>query len=136
MLTPPATRPADFLLQLLHGNGVHAAERLVEQDQRGVGHHGAGDLQLPPLAAREEPALAFATSVRPNCSMSLSALCLTLGPAQRHRFEDRQQVVPDAEPLEDARLLRQVPDAQPGPLVHRQPRDVAALEDHLAAPPA
>ncbi len=54
-------------------------------------------------------------------------------PVRLHHFEHRADVVLDIEAAEDRGLLRQVADAEPGALVHRQRGDVVAVELDAAA---
>ena len=51
---------------------------------------------------------------------------------QRQRLQDRHQVVLHRELTENRRLLRQVADPDPRPLVHRQAGDAAPLQVNLA----
>src|SRR5436190_1185594 len=48
---------SNLLLKILHGNGIDPAERLVEQDDRGLRNQRPGDLQFSPLAAGESASL-------------------------------------------------------------------------------
>ena len=45
--------PANFLLEIFDGDGIDAAERLIEQNELGIGDQGAGDFEFPPFAAAE-----------------------------------------------------------------------------------
>ena len=51
----------------------------------------------------------------------------------RAGLEDRHQIVFDGQLPEDARILREVAHAGTGAEVHRQPRDVVAVEHDVAA---
>ena len=51
---------ADNALDILHGNGVHTGEGLVEQDEFRVDGDGTGNLGTAPLAAGELDTLALA----------------------------------------------------------------------------
>ena len=50
-----------------------------------------------------------------------------------HHLEHRADIVLDIEAAEDRRFLRQIADAEAGALVHRQMRDVVAVEFDDAA---
>ena len=58
--------------------------------------------------------------------------CVPLAGAERQRLEDRQDVVLDGQLAEDGRLLREVADPLPRPLVHRHARDVHAIQQDAA----
>ena len=47
-----------MLLDVVHGDGIDAGERLVEHHELGLRHQRARDLEPPPLAARERVGLA------------------------------------------------------------------------------
>src|SRR5207248_10209868 len=55
-----------------------------------------------------------------------------LRPRQARAFEHQEEILPDGELAEDRRLLRQVPDAEPRPLVERQAGEIAISQPHLA----
>ena len=66
---------------------------------------------------------------------SSSALEIALAPLAvgLHHLQHGADVVLDVEAAEDRRLLRQIADAEPGALVHRQRGDVVAVELDAAA---
>src|SRR5262249_23830065 len=59
-------------------------------------------------------------------------LALALAAIRLDHFEHRADVVLDVETAEDRGLLRQIADAEPRALVHRQTRDVVAFELNAA----
>jgi len=123
----------DFPLQVLHGLGVNTAERLVEHDEFGFGHQRPGDLQLTSLAAgeraRELLFLVNQAELFNELTRLVEALFARKSP---HRLEDRQKVVLDRQPLEDARLLREISHPQLSALVHGQGGHIASVEGDRA----
>src|SRR5215218_2618590 len=128
-----ALQPQDLGLEVFDGNGVHAAERLVEQDELGLSAQGAGDLQLAPLAAAEGVGELVAALHQAVLVEELVGAFLAFGAGDVQRLEDGLKVLPDGEALEVAALLREVADAAPRPLVHRQVRDVIPVERNRPA---
>ena len=129
---PALLEPAHDLLHLVDRDRVDAAERLVQQQQLGAGDQRAGDLQPPLFAAAQRVGLALGQARQVQFLQQVlqpHRALLALHPAG---FQDGQDVLLDRELAEDRRFLRQVADAQPRPLVHRQPGDIAALELHRA----
>ena len=68
-----------------------------------------------------------------NSSSSESSSCLALLLRGLDDFEHRADVLLDGEAAEDRGFLRQIADAEPRALVHRQLRDVVAVELDRAA---
>src|SRR4051812_15550478 len=50
---PALLEPGDEPLELVYGDGIDPRERLVEEEEAGLGDERAGDLRPAPLAARE-----------------------------------------------------------------------------------
>ena len=101
----------DDRLDVLHGDRVDAGEGFVEQDERRIDRHGAGDLRAAALAARKLDAHAFAHLLQAELlDERLDALGLILLRETGH-FEYGADVVLDAQPAEDRSLLRQIPHA-------------------------
>src|SRR5450432_2590991 len=48
---------ADFGLEIFDGDGIDAAERLIQQNELGIGDEGAGDFELAALSAAERVGL-------------------------------------------------------------------------------
>ena len=110
----------DDRLDVLHGDRVHASERLVEQDEGRVDRHGACDLGTAPLAARELDAQALAHLLQAELlDEGLDALLLVLLRVGGH-FEHGADVVLDRQAAEDRGLLRQVAHAELRPAVDGQ----------------
>ena len=107
--------------------------RLVQQDDLGLQHHGAGDGQHLLLAARQR-----ATGLRATLGetreigegLVQQLLLLLLGDAVA--IEAGAQVLHHSEQLEDAPVLRHVTDAEAGELVRRHACDGLALEQDFA----
>ena len=125
--------PADFGLQLLHGNRVHAGKRLVQQNQRRIGHHRPGDFQLAAFPAGQKSRLAVDDLAEAEPFDQVVGPAFAFGLADGHGFQNRQQIFPDRQPLKDAGFLRQIAHAQSGAFVHRHFRYVVALEEDTAA---
>src|SRR5262245_38942494 len=124
----PFAQPAHDVLDLAHRDRVDAHERLVQQHERRLAHQRAGDLDAPPLAARELVRLAVGEMRQVQVGHQLLEPRLALGARHRHGLEHRHQVVAHRELAEDARLLRQVAEPGARPLVDRLVGDVAPVE--------
>ena len=134
MPMPRPLRCAMILWMSMTAMRVDAREGLVEQDERRLrwrapARSRAGAAR-PPRACRRAgapcpgcPAPRAAARARPRCSCERQAA----------RLEDGEDVLLRGELAEDARLLRQVADAGPRALVHRQLGDVLLAEEDLAA---
>ncbi len=68
-----------------------------------------------------------------NSSSSSSSCCCRALAVRLDQLQHRHDVVFDAEAAEDRGLLRQIADAEAGAPVHRQPGDVAAVDQDAAA---
>ena len=125
---------ADRVLDFRDRLGINAGERLVEQDQLRLGDERAGNLEPTALTARYAIGLRLADLGQPELVeklvLSLDAL---LAIEMLARLQDRHQVVFHGQLLEDAGVLCKITHAGPRMEVHRQSRDVAAVEDDLAA---
>ena len=63
-----------------------------------------------------------------NSSSRLSSSASRLRAVRLDDLQHRADVVLDREPAEDRRFLRQIADAEPRALIHRQRRDIVAVE--------
>ncbi len=107
-------------LDVLHGNGVHAGEGFVEQDEGGVDGDGPGDLGPAALAAGELVAEALAHLLEAELlDEGLAAFALILLRKTGH-LQHAPDVVLDAQVSEYRGLLRQVSHPHLGAAVYRQ----------------
>ena len=120
----------DDRLNVVDRDRVDAGKRLVEQQEFRLGHECAGDLEPAPLAAGELIGFLRAQMLDGQLVQQ------SLQPALPFRFidvqglENRQHIFFDAQLAEYGRLLRQIADSRAGALIHRQQRDVAAVEQN------
>src|SRR5215210_4324844 len=120
----------DDALDVEHGDGVDSGERLVKKDIPRVDHQRPGDLDAPPLAAREKTPLGAPNLGQPEVDDELVDAPLLLGVGEVQGLEDGPQVVLHRHAAEHRRLLRQVADAALGPQVHGQLGDVLVAQRH------
>src|SRR5262245_13543463 len=107
---------------------IDTGKRLVEQHVSRAGRERSRNLHSPALATgeRDRGRLAHARDVE-FLEQGIE-LALALAAIRLDHFEHRADVVLDVETAEDRGLLRQIADAEPRALVHRQTRDVVAFE--------
>src|SRR5687768_2411802 len=116
-------------LDVVHRERVDARKGLVEEDEGGIRGERARDLDAPPLAAREaHPDVVPQVGDVQLLEQALERLVPRRIVEVAARLEDRLHVVDDRQLAEDRRLLGQVTDAAPRARMHRQPRDVLAVE--------
>src|SRR5258708_1546130 len=131
---PSVAQSMDEPLQVVHGDGIHPGERLVEEHELGVGEQAARDLRPPALAPRERLAQRPGDAQQAELAEQLvGALALRPLGERRGLFQHEEEVLAHRQLAEDRRLLRQVADAEPRPLVQGQAREVAVAEPNLAA---
>src|SRR5215208_5524249 len=123
-----AGETADEVLDVADGDRVDAGEGLVEEHEGRLAGQRPGDLAAPALAARERDRRRLAQPrdvelLEQGIELSLALLAVGLGD-----LEHAADVVLDVEAAEDRGLLGQVADAEPRAPVHRQRRDVVAVE--------
>ena len=100
-------RPHDAL-DIFHGDGVHARERFVEQDELGIDGHCPCYFGTAPFTARQLDTLAFAYFLQAELLDEVfHPFALILLGVVGH-FEYRPDVVLDAEVAEDRCLLCKV----------------------------
>src|SRR5579859_674377 len=120
---------ADDALDVEHGERIDACEGLVEQHEARLGGERPGDLDPPPLPARERNAERAANVADAQLLEQLLEALLAGRPLEvRARLEDGEHVVLDRELAEDGCLLRQVAESQLRAPVHRQQCDVRIAE--------
>src|SRR2546430_6577898 len=113
-------QPADDLLDVADRDRVDAREGLVEQQVLRRRDERAGDLEPPPLAARERVGGIRRQRCQVELGQELARSLPALVARQVKRLEDRQKVLLDGELAEDRRLLRQGPRAHAAARVHGQ----------------
>src|SRR3989442_355805 len=115
---------------LLDDRGLDALGRLVQQEQRRVGHQGSRDGELLLLAAAEvaPPLVQHHGQGREQRKDVVDRF-----PARRLPPRAQHEVLADREPGEDLAALRDVADPQARALVRWTPRDVTILPRDAAA---
>jgi hypothetical protein len=121
---PLRLQSPDDVLDLRHGERIDPDERLVEQQVPRTGHQGPRDLDAAPLAARQMMTLAVREVRDVQLLEQLFEALGALPARERQGLQNRQDVFPHRQAPEDRRLLLQIADSEPGPLVHRRSRDV------------
>src|SRR5262249_47728760 len=124
---------SDYPLNVNHGDGVDARERLVEEHERRRDHQRARDLEASSLTARQRLGLALRQAGAPELVEQDAEALQPLVARKVEGLQDGKDVLLDRELPEDGGLLREVADPPAGPLVHRELGDVLAVQEHLAA---
>ena len=112
---------------------IDAGERLVEQHVARPRRQRAGDLDAAALAARQRDGRRLAQARDVEFLEQRVEIGVAPAAVRLHHFEHRADIVLDIEAAEDRGLLRQIADAEPRALVHRQRGDVVAVELDAAA---
>src|SRR5207244_4474433 len=124
---------ADDALDIEHRERIDTRERLIEQHESGLGGQRPGDLDPPPLPARERHAERAAHVTDAQLLQQLLETLLARGALEvRARLEDRHHVRLDVELAEHRGLLRQVAEAELRAAVHGQQRHVGVFESDAA----
>ncbi len=130
---PRLVRCRTSRLDLDHGLGIDAGERLVEQHVVRTAGERAGDLDPPALAAGERDRRRLAMARDAEFLEQRVEVGLAPAPVRLHHLEHRADIVLDVEAAEDRGFLRQIADPEPRALIHRKVGDVVAVELDLAA---
>src|ERR1700730_11526342 len=124
---------ADNALDIQHRQRIHARKRLIQEHDPRLGRQGAGDLDAPPLSARERHAESSAHLADAQVLEQLLEALLACGALQvRPGLENRLHIVFHRQLAEHRGLLRQVSEPELCPAVHRQQRDVGVLQSNTA----
>ena len=118
MARPASPQIRDDLLHVLHGDGIDAAERLVQHEQAGLGDERAGDGEAPLFAAGKREGELLGHVLDAELGEQFLAALPALLSVERLRLEDRHDVLLDRQFAEDRFLLRQIAHAHAGALVH------------------
>src|SRR5262245_22647295 len=123
----------DDLLDVEHGNRIHASEGLIEQDEARLRGKGARDLHAPPLPARQADREAGAQMGDVEVAQEIvEPFADDVGVAVV-QLQHRLHVFLDRQAPEYRSLLRQVGQAEPRAAVHRRVREARAVEKQVAA---
>src|SRR5215813_14407786 len=114
---------ADELLDVADSDRVDAGEWLVEQHVVRSRRERPGDLDPPPLTARKRNRWCLAQPREAEFSQQRVEIGLAPAPIGLDYFQHGADILFDVQAAKDRGFLRQVADAQPGTLVHRQARD-------------
>ena len=119
----------DDALDIADGNGVHTGKGLIQQDEFGLHGQRAGDFHAAPLATGEGLAEAVAQMLDMKLLQQFVAAGTALASVQVAAcLQNRQDVVAYVHTAKNRRLLRQVADAAPRPLMHGQAGDAGAVD--------
>src|SRR5690606_25100219 len=123
------TQVPDYTLNIEHGDRIHTRKWLIEQHESRVRSQGTGDLHPAPFAARQAD-----TEARPDMShvqfvQKLVQLLGSPGSVQVTAvLQDRQDVLFDRQFAKYRCFLGQVAQSHGGAAMHRQRREVVAVE--------
>ncbi len=101
----------DDLLKVEYGDGIDAAEGLVQQDEAGVDAEATRNLYTAALATGERIALCATDVAQIELFDELRGAVAALFPAETLCFQDGKDVLFHREFAEDAGFLRQIADA-------------------------
>jgi hypothetical protein len=119
----------DEVFDISDGKGVDVGKGLVEEEKRGLGDKGAGDLKTAPFASREAGCNFFAEMLEMELFEESIELGLPVG--DREGFKNAKDVVFDSEGTEDRGFLGEVAEAELGPFVDRERGDILPFEVDL-----
>ena len=123
----------DDLLDVMHGDRVHPAERLVQHEQGGIGDERAGDREAAFFPAGESQRLVLGDVVDPEPGEEFLAALFSLGLRGLRRLEDREDILLDGQLPENRFFLREVSHPVSRPAKHRHVRHVGIPENHAPA---
>ena len=121
------------MLNVLYGDRVDAGEGLIEHHKLRVDGQTAGNLAAAALTTGQTVALVLAHLRQSELADERLQLVELLLMREFRHLQHRHDVVFHAELAEYARLLRQVADAGPGPLVDGIVGDLLAVEIDMTA---
>ena len=125
---------SDLLLDIAYGYRVDTGKRFVKHDQLGVVHQTPGNFQTPTFPTRDSHGWSAANLVQAKLFEQLfQTLFTTLSGVIFAVFENRHQVLFDAQLAKNRGILRQVTHPKPGPLIHGQTGNIVAIERHGTA---
>ncbi len=117
---------ADEVFDVGDSEGIDVRKGLVEEEERGLGHEGAGDLETAPLASREAGCDFLPEMLEVELFEKRVELRFAVGDGER--FKDAEDVVFDRKGTEDRGLLGKVAKAELGPFVDGERGDVLPFE--------
>ncbi len=120
-------------LNVFDGNGVHAREGLIQQDELRVNGQGAGDFGAASLPTRQHHAHVLAHVFQAEFLDKFFDLIPLRLPRHIRHLQHGLDVFFDGQLPEYGGFLRQITQTQPRSLVHRKARDVAIVEIDVAA---
>ncbi len=123
----------DQLSDIVDGERVDAGERLVEQHEVRIDSEATRDLATTTLTARKRGDRALRDLLEPEATDELPRLLVHVRVGEILDLEGHGDVVEDAQTTEEARFLRQIADALPGPVVEGEPPDFLFVQLDLAA---
>ena len=124
----PSGELSHQLADIADRNRINPGERLVEEHEFGIGGEGAGDFHAPTLAARKHNSRRIPEMGNGKLIKQPTQLTLAHASVPFIQLEDGANVVLNRKPPEDRRLLGQIPDTEPRPLIHGQAGDVRPIE--------
>src|ERR1700693_65728 len=122
--------PRHNRLYVVHGDRINACKRLVEHHEFRVRYECPRYLEPAAFTTGKSVSLALAQALDTELVEKLFQPFRTLRRGQREGLGNGHYVVLDWELSEDRRLLRKIPNSASSPLVHRELRDVFAVEEN------
>jgi len=130
---PLVAQPPDDLLDAGDCDRVDARERLVQQDDLGIGDQGAGDFQAPAFAAGERLGQGFAQPRDVELFEQFVTATAAALPIEPQQFHDGQQILFDRQLAEHAGFLGQIAhSAVACPAIHGPVGHLHSAEHHPA----
>ena len=121
----------DDMLDVLHSDRVDTGKRLVEHDELWVDGQTARYLRTAALTTRQAVALVLADFLQAKLLDEALHLVDTLLAVKFRHFQDRHDIVLDAHLAEYARLLGQIADTYPRPLIDRELRYLGVVDEDV-----
>src|SRR5579885_355737 len=122
----------DDALNLDDGDRIDSRKGFVEAKKQRIEHQRARNFDLAPLAPRKHARGRLGQARDPQFVEQRLQATLAFLLGQGQRLEHRQQILLDGQLAEDRRLLRQVADPAPRPLIKRQAGDLVAAQKYPA----
>src|ERR1700676_3959643 len=122
----------DMLLNLRNGNGIDAAEWLIQHHQLGVGDQGSRDGQPTFLTPAEGQSLIFGEVIDSELPEQLVTAAMAFPPGNSERLEDGENILFDGKLPEDGFFLRKITHPHAGSTMHRKPGHITILEKDSA----
>ena len=129
----PLSKKMNHPLNIGNRNRVNSGKRLIQKEKFRLQGKGAGNFRSAPLTAGKGKGLLLAdSSNRKLVYQALKPVPLFTGRQILAGFQNRPDIFLNRKLSENRRLLRQVGNSQPGPLIHRKPCNAHIIKKNLA----